>query len=358
MPALLEFQSVSKSFGKHSVLKDISLSVEGGEFLTFLGPSGSGKTTLLRLAGGFESVDSGKVLLNGEDISHLPPYRRRINTVFQSYALFPHLNVHENIAFGLKNLRLGRATIVEKVASALEMVQLTGFEERYPHQLSGGQQQRVALARALVMQPLVLLLDEPFGALDQKLRRQMQAELKALQRKLALTFVFVTHDQEEALSLSDRIVLLHEGQLEQAGRPEEIFNRPRSRFAAEFMGVENIFSVAGIKPNGSCVVCRLETGDEFEVEAGNTQQECRFLAIRSGQITISRIAAHPRKGNLVRGRILERSYLGDMVVWSVDAGGKQNWIVSQPAGLQSSEALLVGEEVFLEWQSSRGLLLS
>jgi spermidine/putrescine transport system ATP-binding protein len=361
MTPVLEFQSVCKTFGERSILKDISLSVEAGEFLTFLGPSGSGKTTLLRLVGGFEQADGGKILLNGEDISQLPPYKRRVNTVFQSYALFPHLNVFRNIAFGLQNLRMEQDEMRERVALVLQMVQLTGLEERFPHELSGGQQQRVALARAMVMRPAVLLLDEPFGALDQKLRKRMQAELKALQRKLGLTFVFVTHDQEEALSLSDRVVLLHQGQLEQVGQPEEIYSRPRTRFAAEFMGVENVFGISEIKVNGALVLCRLESGAEFQVEKSRdlSDHEC-FLAIRSSEILISRSAPEPGRCNAIPGRIRSRNYLGDMVLWTVDDGSGESWVVSQSASSGQTEPsqLSVGEHVFLGWNRQSGFLVS
>jgi spermidine/putrescine transport system ATP-binding protein len=361
MTPVLEFQSICKSFGQQSILKDISLSVNGGEFLTFLGPSGSGKTTLLRLVGGFEQADSGKILLNGEDISELPPYKRRVNTVFQSYALFPHLNIFRNVAFGLQNLRIERNEMRDRVTSVLQMVQLTDLEERFPHQLSGGQQQRVALARALVMQPAVLLLDEPFGALDQKLRKQMQAELKALQRRLGLTFVFVTHDQEEALSLSDRIVLLHQGRLEQVGQPEEIYSRPRTRFAAEFMGVENVFGISEVKANGALVICRLESGAEFQVEKPRdlSSHEC-FLAIRSSEICIARSSPDPAKCNVIRGRIRSRNYLGEMILWTVDEGNGKSWLVSQSVSSSQpdSSQLSVGDLVFLGWNKQSGFLVS
>jgi spermidine/putrescine transport system ATP-binding protein len=361
MTPVLEFQSVCKTFAERSILKDISLSVEGGEFLTFLGPSGSGKTTLLRLVGGFEQLDGGKILLNGEDISRLPPYKRRVNTVFQSYALFPHLSVFRNITFGLQNLGIERNEMRERVASVLQMVQLRGLEERFPRELSGGQQQRVALARAMVMRPAVLLLDEPFGALDQQLRKEMQAELKALQRKLGLTFVFVTHDQEEALSLSDRVVLLHQGQLEQVGRPEEIYSRPKTRFAAEFMGVENVFGISEIKVNGALVVCRLESGAEFQVEKSNDLNDHgSFLAIRSSEVLISRSAPDPGRFNAIRGRIRSRNYLGDVVLWTVDDGSGERWLVSQSTSSRQTESgqFSVGEHVFLGWNTQSGVLIS
>jgi spermidine/putrescine transport system ATP-binding protein len=360
MPALLEFQSVSKSLDKQSILKDINLSIEAGEFLTVLGPSGSGKTTLLRLVGGFEQPDNGRIFLDGEDVSHLPPYKRRVNTVFQSYALFPHLDVRANVAFGLRNLGIKHSELQERIASALELVQLAGFEGRFPHQLSGGQQQRVALARALVMRPRVLLLDEPFGALDRKLRKQMQVELRSLQRKLGLTFVFVTHDQEEALSLSDRVALLHRGQLEQVGRPDEIYQFPKTRFAAEFMGVENIFEVLAMSPNGSAVRCRLAGG--LELIARKPEEACdepRFFAIRSTHISLSKQATDEESSNVVKGQLCHQTYLGDRVLCTVEADSRQ-WLVSLSASRSrdSFEQFAVGEEVFLNWKTLSGVLVS
>ena len=265
MTVTLEINALNKRFGRQVILEDINLSVRSGEFLTFLGPSGSGKTTLLRLLGGFERPDGGRIVLEGRDISLLPPHKRQVNTVFQNYALFPHLTVFQNIAFGLQNIGLAKAAIDRKVDQALDMVQLGDYGNRFPEQLSGGQQQRVALARALVMEPKVLLLDEPFGALDQKLRHQMQTELKALQRKVGLTFIFVTHDQEEALSLSDRIVVLNQGHLEQVGHPEEIYERPSTRFVAEFMGMENIFALVSVVDEGASLCCRTQGGQTIRI---------------------------------------------------------------------------------------------
>jgi len=359
MPAVLEFHAISKCFGQHQVLANITLSVQSGELLTLLGPSGSGKTTLLRLAGGFEHPDSGRILLGGQDVSHLPPYQRRVNTVFQSYALFPHLNVLGNVAFGLQNLRLGQAETEQRVRAALDMVQLAGCEGRFPSQLSGGQQQRVALARALVMRPAVLLLDEPFGALDAKLRLQMQRELKALQRRLGLAFVFVTHDQEEALSLSDRVALLHQGGLEQLGRPDELYGTPHTRFAAEFMGFQNILELTTIEPQDIQLRCTTDLGETFWVgKPAHAVQNRRFLALRSGHISITRLAPANGRANVLKGRIRDSSYLGDSVLWNVEAAGR-TWQVSQ--SLQKAdgiEPISAADEVFLSWDSSCGVLVS
>jgi ABC-type Fe3+/spermidine/putrescine transport system ATPase subunit len=237
---LLVLRGVAKRFGSTRVLASVSLDIDQGEFLTILGASGSGKTTLLRLVAGFEQPDEGGIWMAGERLDTLPPYRRRVNTVFQHYALFPHLSVFENVAYGLRVQKVNRADIPERVKSALAMVKMDEFAARSPSQLSGGQQQRIALARALVNRPQLLLLDEPLSALDASLRRQMQIELKSLQREVGISFLFVTHDQEEAMALSDRIALLRAGELEQVSTPREIYNRPASAYTAQFIGQTNL----------------------------------------------------------------------------------------------------------------------
>jgi spermidine/putrescine transport system ATP-binding protein len=237
---LLEIRAVAKRFGSTRVLASVSLNINQGEFLTILGASGSGKTTLLRLVAGLEQPDEGEIWMAGERLDTRPPYRRRVNTVFQHYALFPHLSVFENVAYGLRVQRVNRADIPERVKSALAMVKMDQFATRRPSQLSGGQQQRIALARALVNRPRLLLLDEPLSALDASLRRQMQIELKSLQREVGISFLFVTHDQEEAMALSDRIALLRAGELEQVSTPREIYNRPASAYTAQFIGQTNL----------------------------------------------------------------------------------------------------------------------
>src|ERR1700678_2088631 len=237
---LLKIQKVAKSFGKNIVLRDISLEIAEGEFLTILGGSGSGKTTLLRIIAGFENANSGEILMEGDRLDLLPPYRRRVNTVFQHYALFPHLTVEENVGYGLRVAKLPKAEIAARVTEALAMVKMTAFAKSKPGKISGGQQQRIALARALVNRPRLLLLDEPLSALDANLRRQMQVELKALQREVGITFIFVTHDQEEAMVMSDRIALLRSGELEQVATPREIYTHPATSYAAQFIGHTNL----------------------------------------------------------------------------------------------------------------------
>ena len=256
---IIEFKNIKKSFGEKCVLDDVSLSIRQGEFVTILGPSGCGKTTLLRILAGFGSADSGDVLINGVNITDVPPHLRPVNTVFQRYALFPHLDVYENIAFGLKLQKTPVDEIDKKVRKVLKMVNMTDYEDRDVESLSGGQQQRVAIARAIVNQPKVLLLDEPLAALDLKMRKDMQIELKEMHRKLGITFVYVTHDQEEALTLSDTIVVMNEGKIQQIGTPTDIYNEPQNSFVADFIGESNIL-------NGRMVKDRLVefVGHEFE----------------------------------------------------------------------------------------------
>lgn len=236
----VELININKSFADNVVLDNLNLYIRDKEFLTLLGPSGCGKTTTLRLIGGFEIPTSGKILFEGKDISNIPPYQRNINTVFQKYALFPNMNVYENIAFGLKIKKIEKSIITEKVKEMLRLVNLKGFEKRSVQSLSGGQQQRVAIARALVNEPKVLLLDEPLGALDLKLRKDMQVELKNIQKRVGITFVYVTHDQEEALTMSDTIVVMNEGKIQQIGSPIDIYNEPKNAFIASFIGESNI----------------------------------------------------------------------------------------------------------------------
>ncbi len=257
---IILLQDVKKSFDDSQVLNNINLYILKNEFITFLGPSGCGKTTTLRILGGFEKPDSGDVFFEGKRINDLPPYQRKVNTVFQKYALFPHMNVYENIAFGLKIKKLDKATINKKVDEMLELVNLKGFQKRSVDSLSGGQQQRVAIARALVNQPEVLLLDEPLGALDLKLRKEMQIELKNIHKQTGITFVYVTHDQEEALTMSDTIVVMNAGSIQQIGTPQMIYNEPKNAFVADFIGESNIIKGKMIK--------------DFTVEFANRVFEC------------------------------------------------------------------------------------
>lgn len=255
---IIELKGITKYFGEHKALNNISLDVKNGEFLTFLGPSGCGKTTLLRIISGIETPDEGKVIIQGKDVTNLPPEQRLINTVFQSYALFPHMTVYENVAFGLRSKRFPNDEIKTRVAEALTMVKLEKFAQRKPSQLSGGQQQRVAIARAVVNRPIVLLLDEPLSALDYSLRKEMQIELKMLQRKLGITFIFVTHDQEEALLMSDRVVVMNVGNIEQLGTPRNVYEEPQNLFVADFIGEANIFETVVTEEKDGTITAPIE----------------------------------------------------------------------------------------------------
>ncbi len=308
---LVQLAGIRKSFDGKTVISDLNLTINNGEFLTLLGPSGCGKTTVLRLIAGLESVDSGRIHLEDHDITHIPAENRHVNTVFQSYALFPHMTVFENVAFGLRMQKTPAAEITPRVHDALRMVQLDAFAQRKPHQLSGGQQQRVAIARAVVNKPRLLLLDESLSALDYKLRKQMQNELKALQRKLGITFVFVTHDQEEALTMSDRIVVMREGKIEQDGTPREIYEEPKNLFVARFIGEINIFDATVI-----------ERIDEQRVRASVEGRECNIyvsFAVEKGQrlnvllrpedLRVDEIH-HSNDADGLIGYIRERNYKG------------------------------------------------
>ena len=310
--------SVSRSYGTVAAARDVTLDVRPGEFLTLLGPSGCGKTTLLRLIAGFEDPDSGRVLISGRDLTGVPAYKRPVNTVFQAYALFPHRTVAGNVAFGLEAAGRPRDEIASRVARALEMVRMQGLAERQISQLSGGQRQRVALARAVVMEPEVLLLDEPLAALDLKLRKEMQVEVKNLQERLGTTFVFVTHDQDEALVMSDRIAVLNDGRIEQVGAPEEIYQRPRTRFVAEFLAVRNVLraQVAGASPQG--VRLRTEGGLDLLAadDGGFTPDGPLWVGFRPERLRLG------PAGQGQDGLLDDEIYRGDHTEWRVRIGGE------------------------------------
>ena len=315
---IIELRHISRTFDDgFRVVDDFNLTVQRGEFVTFLGPSGCGKTTTLRMIAGFDKPTEGEPLLNGEDIGDLPPNKRPINTVFQRYALFPHLNVFENVAFGLKLKKLPKAEIIKKVKKALEMVDLEDFEDRGIHTLSGGQQQRIAIARAIVNEPEILLLDEPLGALDLKMRKEMQLELKGMHEKLGITFIYVTHDQEEALTMSDKIVVMSEGKIQQVGTPEDIYNEPRNAFVADFIGDSNIFS--GIM-TGRCRVrfCGAEFECVDDVEHGTMID----AVVRPEEVTITA----PDQG-IIRGVVTSVIFKGVHYEIAVQSG--KNEIVVQ-----------------------------
>lgn len=315
---IIELKHISRTFDDgFRVVDDFNLTVQRGEFVTFLGPSGCGKTTTLRMIAGFDKPTEGELLLNGEDIRDLPPNKRPINTVFQRYALFPHLNVFENVAFGLKLKKLPKADIVKKVKKALEMVDLEDFEDRGIQTLSGGQQQRIAIARAIVNEPEILLLDEPLGALDLKMRKEMQLELKGMHEKLGITFIYVTHDQEEALTMSDKIVVMSEGKIQQIGTPEDIYNEPRNAFVADFIGESNIFS--GIMTGQYRVrFCGAEFECVDDVEHGTMID----AVVRPEDVSITT----PEQG-IIRGRVTSVIFKGVHYEITVQSG--KNEIVIQ-----------------------------
>lgn len=298
---IIELKNISKNFEDQQVLKGIDLNIYENEFLTLLGPSGCGKTTLLRIIGGFEEPSNGQLIFDGKDISKVPPYKREVNTVFQKYALFPFLNVADNIAFGLNLKKMDKDVIEKKVSRMLELVGLKGFEKRDVTLLSGGQQQRVAIARALVNEPKVLLLDEPLGALDAKLRKDMQTELKKIQKEVGITFIFVTHDQEEALSMSDTIVVLNDGVIQQIGTPMDIYNEPQNRFVAEFIGESNIIEGNMIK---DCLV-NFDGIDWECVDNGFKDNEDIEVVLRPEDMDV----VEPEAGK-VSGTIISKVFMG------------------------------------------------
>jgi len=317
MNNIIELRGISKSFDGETVLDNITLEIKDKEFVTLLGPSGCGKTTTLRIIGGFETPDTGDVFFDGKRINDLPPYKRHVNTVFQKYALFPHLNVYENIAFGLRQSRVPRAEIRTRVKEMLEMVSLKGFETKNVNYLSGGQQQRVAIARALINKPRVLLLDEPLGALDLKLRKDMQNELKKIQKATGITFIYVTHDQEEALSMSDTVVVMAGGMIQQIGSPTDIYNEPTNAFVADFIGESNILDGVMLSDR----VVRF-AGHTFDcVDGGFAVNEPVDVVVRPEDVDV----VHPENG-MLRGNVSSVTFKGDYYEIIVDIGGFK-WMI-------------------------------
>ena len=349
--------SVTKQFGDTLAVDDVSLEIEGGEFFSLLGPSGCGKTTTLRIIGGFEYPTTGEVSINGEWMAETPPYRRPVNTVFQNYALFPHKTVAQNIAFGLQMKKVAKAEIADAVERALDLIRLPGYGDRKPSELSGGERQRVALARALINEPTILLLDEPLSALDLKLRKQMQSELKALQRKVGITFVYVTHDQGEALALSDRIAVMNAGKILQVGTPSEIYDLPRSRFVADFIGTSNFlegtliskYEIALTMEPASNIICT-PTSD-IPVNTPVT------ISMRPERINL-RMTPAADGPNLLRGVIQDESYLGTTLQYTVQTDYPTPLIVHQQnTGTGNIHRFQRGDTVYLQWTPENAIVL-
>jgi spermidine/putrescine transport system ATP-binding protein len=349
MASMVELRKVSKKFGSFTALEEVSFDIAEGEFMTFLGPSGCGKTTCLRLISGFENPSTGEVFIAGKNVTHDPPYRRSVNQVFQSYALFPHLSVYENISFGLRMKKLAASDIKRRVDRVVEMTSLQEFADRKPAQLSGGQRQRVALARAVVCEPKVLLLDEPLSALDAKLRTQMRAELKQLQKRLGITFVFVTHDQEEALTMSDRIAVISCGRVEQIGTVNEIYYQPATRFVATFIGETNIVEAEIVDKGADVIHCQIEGGMTLAVRPGTPAAGSSvLLSLRPEKIRLYR--SRPQGQNVFSGRIVVQVFKGavnDLTV-AVSGGLELRALIANDG--QQELVFQEGEEVFCRIQ--------
>jgi spermidine/putrescine transport system ATP-binding protein len=353
VPAVaVRLAKVVKRFGDVAAVDGIDIEIRDGEFFSLLGPSGCGKTTTLRMIGGFEQPTSGLIELQGQDVTWLPPYRRNVNTVFQNYALFPHLTIFENVAFGLRRKGIVDADVKTRVHDMLRLVELPGYEARRPNQISGGQAQRVALARALINRPAVLLLDEPLGALDLKLRKQMQIELKRIQQEVGITFIYVTHDQEEAMTMSDRIAVMNRGRFEQLGDPEALYERPSTRFVAGFLGVSNLLPGRIEQSSGSYAVVRLVDETRLRVPRslanGATEVE---VGVRPEKIRMAAASDTGGDANALVGTVRDASYLGVSTQYIVEAAGGQRLTVYEQNVERTVHGSLhrPGEEVRLTW---------
>lgn len=348
-------ESVSKRYGEFLALEAIDLKIEAGEFITLLGPSGCGKTTTLRLIAGFVDPTSGRILLGDDDVTNVAPQNREIGMVFQDYALFPHMTIAENVAFPLRERKAPKAGILPRVQEMLELVRLPHMSDRYPSELSGGQAQRIAVARAVSHPPRVLLMDEPLGALDLKLRETMQLELRRIQQELGITTVFVTHDQTEAMNMSDRIVVMNHGKIEQIGSAREIYKTPRNAFVADFIGRINLMDVTIESTSGERVRVRLPDGSVGLVGARDGmsgREDC--LGVRPEQMRLLSGADTMPDSNALRGRISERSFSGNLTTYYVEAGLDKRLMVEQTAGQGARE---IGEEVVVCWQPSDAHIL-
>ncbi|MGN0758501.1 MAG: ABC transporter ATP-binding protein [Candidatus Ventricola sp.] len=351
---LLSLQHIKKDFGEGEVLSDISLDVHRGEFVTLLGASGCGKTTTLRIISGLETADEGRVLLGGRDMTDLPPEKRPVNTVFQSYALFPHMNVERNVAYGLRLRGMDKRAIDKRVREMLELVQMSEHAGRMPSQLSGGQRQRIAIARALALEPELLLLDEPLGALDLQLRRQMQVELKRLQKQLGITFIYITHDQEEAVNMSDRIAVMRSGRFEQIGTPEEIYDAPMTRYVAQFIGRSTILTGTVTAVNGDTAVIEDENG-RYPADASRarlTPGEACDLCVRTERMRVSR---EPVPGFSLPCTVKEARYAGGSVLTYVTMAGGAEAVATGEERM--ADAAQPGDTVYLCWNPAQAAVI-
>jgi|LSQX01.3.fsa_nt_gb spermidine/putrescine transport system ATP-binding protein len=353
---LLQLKGINKYYGSSHILKDISFDIMDGEFLTLLGPSGCGKTTILRCIAGLEEIDSGDILLNGASIKNLAPNKRNVNTVFQNYALFPHLNVYDNVAYGPRVKKtMSEKVLRERIADVLGLVQMEGYEDRMSHQLSGGQRQRVAIARALINEPDILLLDEPLGALDLKLRKHMQTELAHLQKQAKTTFVYVTHDQEEALNMSDRIVVLHMGEIQQLGNPRDIYNNPKNLFVADFIGDRNIKRVKVLERHDKYAKIQLGSSILSVKCSGSVAGPCdsgetAILAIHMDKMKIS----CSELSNSLSGQVMSVHYAGSQIKTEISVEDEIITVIEY----QNNECdYNVGDKVYVAWEESGAVLL-
>ena len=348
---IVRLTDVDKNFANDRVVQTLSLDVQEGEFLTMLGPSGCGKTTTLRMIAGFEYPTGGRIFLEGQDVDDKKPNERNVNTVFQNYALFPHMNVFDNIAFGLVEKKVKKDEIRRRVEEMIRLVRLDGMEKRMPSQMSGGQKQRVAIARALVNQPKVLLLDEPLGALDLKLRKQMQGELKHLQKRLGITFIYVTHDQEEALTMSDRIAVMNNGYLEQVGTPEEVYNHPQTKFVADFIGESNIIEGYIEHMTKDSIEVTMESGKAVIHESGYRLEEMVYLCVRPENLKITTDAV---EGFRFRGQVREHIFIGSINKTMIELPNGQMLKAETPA----EDALVpVGTVVNVFWNPGKAVVM-
>jgi len=362
LPAVaVRLAQVVKRFGDVAAVDGIDLEIRDGEFFSLLGPSGCGKTTTLRMIGGFEQPTSGLIELQGQDVTWLPPYRRNVNTVFQNYALFPHLTIFENVAFGLRRKGIADADVRTRVQDMLRLVELPGYEARRPNQISGGQAQRVALARALINRPAVLLLDEPLGALDLKLRKQMQVELKRIQQEVGITFIYVTHDQEEAMTMSDRIAVMNRGRFEQLGDPEALYERPSTRFVAGFLGVSNLLPGRIEKSSGSYAVVRLADETRLRVPRAQADGASQVeVGVRPEKIRMAAAGDASGEANALVGTVRDASYLGVSTQYIVEAAGGQRLTVYEQNVERTVHGSLhrPGEEVRLTWSPDHTFVIA